>query len=98
MRWGPPKGKFARKPIFAEKSTALTIMRCHRIPRDRIPATSRVEFDRKVKLLGNSGQPEAESQFRRKVGESQSRRKYDRKYVKEGERQRELITSRSAKP
>ena len=65
----PPNGKFARKPTFAEKSTASTIMRCHRTPGDRIPATRRVEFDRKVKLLGNSGQPEAESQFRRKVGE-----------------------------
>lgn len=47
---GSPKGKFARKPIFAEKSTASTIMWCPRTPRDRIPATSRVEFDRKVKL------------------------------------------------
>lgn len=53
-----------------------------------VPSESRnpampVEFDRKAKLLGNSGQLEAESQFRRKVRESQSQRKYDRKHVQE---------------
>ena len=95
---GTPQGEVCQKAHLCREIHSFNRHEVSPYPRDGIPATSRVEFDRKVKLLGNSGQPEAESQFRRKVGESQSRRKYDRKYVKEGERQRELITSRSAKP
>ena len=84
MRRGPPEWKFARKPILAERNPQLQPSRGVTVPTEsRNPATSRVEFDRKAKLLGNSGQLEAESQFRRKVRESQSRRKYDRKHVKE---------------
>lgn len=65
-----------------EKSTAQPSRGVTVPSESRNPATSRVEFDRKAKLLGNSGQLEAESQFRRKVRESQSRRKYDRSMFK----------------